>query len=578
MPVIPRYEQKYSPSGEVGSIRVNPEALTNDGAGMIGRGIESAGQSVSGLSDIFAKIQDTEDDIAVSTAQRQTGEHMAKLWDDIANEPDYKKHKALYDKAYATASGFAPKGSVNAGRKYQAFMDDMKPNWDSHFFSQTSRRRIQTIDADTKANTELDREYWKRSIRSGDVSGAMVAEWAVKNSYQQRVNVGVSTPAEAEQGIAEVRLEMDTEYIWSDAMAAMELGTMDADGNPIEPGIGAAEKVVMDSDLPDQQKDHVISDLHFHDKSNQVANERAVKIEMDQSETRIAMAINDAIDGGDFGAAKAALDNERPTFEKNAQGEKFLKWRAMLDAAVNDSNKGQKWSGRQDPKYYAELLVATVHDPNSVSNAEIDGALMDGWILPGQWDNLRSMKVRKLSDLGHAMQTGMIDRLDRLYMEGKDTVNPNDPKGFAETIITKNGWLWDTKGVTPVDQQFQTYLGLVGDVVKWYSEHPDASIEEYNEYNAKVGAVRTHDQADALRASGGVSAVDAVQSAQVQVSRGFVACPDAALATYWTQLTADEKSKAYAAISLKTIPMSKIVETAQAAIKMRTQPDAVKPK
>lgn len=571
MPSLQRYVQQSSPSGRVGPLQVDPEALTrqgDSGAGLPWRGVEAAGAALAGTADVFTKVQDMEDEIAVSTARRQAGEHMASLWNDIQNEPDWTKHQALYDKAYSTASGFAPKGgSVNAGREYQAFLDQMKPHWDSQFLANQTRRRILTIDSDTQANLALDAERCLKAIEQGDWSGELLAEWGIDSTLKTRVENGLSTQPQADLIRAQMREKADTAHVWYDAMGVMGLS-----------GIAEAEKVVMESALLDEQKVSIIHNLRFHDQSAQIARSRATKEEMDASETRISLAFSDALDSGDFDAARAALDNERSIFETAGQGPQFLKWRTMLDEMVDSVNKESKWEGRQNPEVFANLIVDISNDPDSVTNEEIDGWTLEGVISPQQLIQLKGMKVKdkQLSPLARAMQSELLQRLDRIYQSGKDAT-PKNLKGYAERIVQTGlfGLDWTKKdAVTPVEPQFNTYLGLVGAVSKWYTDHPDASVEEYTEFGNKIAAVRTQEQAAAFNA--GIAGYEPTTETQAQtrVVSGFTACPDRSLAPFWTQLTDNEKAKAIEAIGRKTIPMSDIAKAAKESILKRTKPDA----
>ena len=262
MPQLDRYFERRVPSGRVGQQEVNPEALTgagDSGEGLVWRGVEAASGSVAGMADVFARVQDMEDEIAVSTARRQAGEHMANLWNDIQNEPDWTKHQALYDKAYSTASRFSPKNkSANAARSYQSFLDQMKPHWDAQFFANQTRRRAQTIDSDTQANIAMASERGLKAIEQGDWSGETLAGWEIDAMLKTRVENGLSTEAQADAVRFQLKQKSDVARVWGGAIGTMELT-----------GIAEAEKMIRESDLVEREKLSLISAARYRFNSMQ---------------------------------------------------------------------------------------------------------------------------------------------------------------------------------------------------------------------------------------------------------------------------------------------------------------------
>ena len=271
MPNLDRYTQQYSPSGRVGPQEVNPEALTNTGAELPWRGVEAAGGAVAGLADPLQAVQDMEDELEISTAERQVGESMAKLWDDIGNEPDYKKHQALYSRAFETAQQFAPK-SPRAARVFKLRINADKAAWDGQFNAMSTRRRINTIDSDSQANIALDTDRLLKSIEVGDGIESGLASKRIDTALAERVSKGLITQPEMDLARTKIQEQVSMTATKADALEILSIE-----------GLDGAQQFVAASGLTDAEKDHITYDLRFHADKQRADTLSATKAMQEQS-------------------------------------------------------------------------------------------------------------------------------------------------------------------------------------------------------------------------------------------------------------------------------------------------------
>jgi hypothetical protein len=357
MPTLDRYEQQFSPSGRVGAIPFNPDAVVGSGDAIEAQGLQSLGSSIAGTSEVFQQIQDMEDSLALSSSRRQASLHMAETWNAIAQEPDWKKHQAIYSTALSKVRSYAPKnGSAQASRAYMAFMDEIEPHWQAQFLANQTRRRIQTIDADSQANLAMDSERWVKAYERGDIVDAQLAEWAVDDSLATRVKNGLMTEAQAQEAGDALRRKANEAKIWYGAT-----GVMQASG--IEEGIAYIEQ----TDLLQEDKRRLIQALMFEDNYRRLGDkQKAAATEEANEQSMWQLLADDNLTMGDISAAAMTADNK-------------LKWRRVLNEVTE-----AKLADKESPLRYGSSEAYLKTHADIMQN-------------PGSWNvaKLRDMVLKR---------------------------------------------------------------------------------------------------------------------------------------------------------------------------------------